>query len=202
MAYNRLAGARRVYGRKSLTFFSPSITNICRFQSTRTHDVVDIDALLQTPSWSVRSLFDSANPSKPTPVISKEKLHHLLRLSALPLPKSEAEEAKMIEDLQAQLRFVQAIQEVDTEDVEPLQSIRDETEEGRRMSTYTIESLAEEFAKEETVGKRGRIRRRKATKVEQKKTESDTGKVEPKWDPLSHAAKTRGPYFVVDTAKD
>ena len=103
----------------------------------------------------------------------------------------------MIKDLQAQLRFVQAIQEVDTEGVEPLQSIRDETEEAKRENTITMETLREEFAKEEVVGKRGRIRKKKVAEKE----EPPKGD-EKKWNPLGEASKTQGPYFVVDTAKD
>lgn len=100
---------------------------------------------------------------------------------------------KLIKDLQAQLKFVQAVQEVDTEGVEPLQMIRDETEEAVTENTVTMDTLKDEFAKEVVVGKRGRIRK----KVAQREPEAGE-----KWNPLSHASKTHGPYFVVDTAKD
>ena len=172
---------------------------IIRFQGTRAKSTdtkppqVDIDALLKEPSWSVRETLFKDDPIKPTPPISKDQLHHLLRLSALPLPKSPEEEAKLIRDLQAQLKFVQAIQEVDTEGVEPLQMIRDETEEAAKANTITMETLREEFAKEEVVGKRGRIRKKSVEKEQE---------VEDKWDPLVQAGKTQGPYFVVDTTKD
>lgn len=99
----------------------------------------------------------------------------------------------MIKDLQAQLKFVQAIQEVDTEGVEPLQMIRDETEEAAMEDTITVDTLREEFAKEEAVGKRGRIRKN-AVEKERETMEN--------WNPLAHARKTHGPYFVVNTAKD
>ena len=173
-----------------------------RLQSTKPQSETDIEALLREPTWSLKTLYDPPqSSSSSTPPITKEKLHHLLRLSALPLPKSEEEEAKMIKDLQAQLKFVQAIQEVDTTGVEPLQAIRDETEEARKRSTITIESLQEEFAKEEVVGKRGRIRSRKVPHDDQHRgpPKLANGKT---WDPLSHASKTQGRYFVVDTAKD
>ena len=106
----------------------------------------------------------------------------------------------MIKDLQAQLRFVQTIQSVDTEGIEPLQAIRDETEEGRKRRTFTVDSLKEEFAKEEKAGKRGRIRRRKTTEDEASSNLETAS--EKKWDPLSHAKKTQGRYFVVDTEHD
>ncbi len=42
---------------------------------------------------------------------------------AIRLRRFDNEEAKMIEDLKARLHFLQAIQKLDTERVEPLQSI-------------------------------------------------------------------------------
>ena len=173
-----------------------------RFQVTHLYSTktqppqVDIEALLKEPSWSVRETLFKDNPTEAATSISKAQLYHLLRLSALPLPKSPEEETKMIKDLQAQLKFVQAIQEVDTEGVEPLQMIRDETEEAKKDTTITLDTLEEEFAKEEVVGRRGRIRKKI---VEKEQRVQDSGKT---WNPLSHARKTQGPYFVVDTAKD
>lgn len=74
-----------------------------------------------------------------------------------------------------------------------MQTIRDETEEAAKENTVTIDTLREDFAKEEVVGKRGRIR----TIAREK--EQQAGE---KWNPLAHSSKTQGPYFVVDTAKD
>lgn len=99
----------------------------------------------------------------------------------------------MISDLQAQLHFVKAIQRVDTEGVEPLQSIRDETKEADRENMVTVESLRDELAKEEVIGQRGRIKRRKDLRV-------DAGVED--WDPLVHAPEKQGRYFVVNTDKD
>src|SRR3954454_3409908 len=98
--------------------------------STRAHSSVkeplNVGALLSKPTWSVRSLLpDSSNP--PAQEITPQKLRHLLHLSALPQPKSPVEEAEMLKTLHSQLHFVRDIQSVDTEGVEPLQSIRDET---------------------------------------------------------------------------
>lgn len=183
----------------------PSVTtakHCYRLQSSRSNELVDVEALLKEPSWSVQSLLSpdesSASPPPPPPV-TREQLHHLLRLSALPLPKTQDEEAKMIKDLQAQLKFVQAIQSTDTTNVEPLQSIRNETEESERKHTITKEMLKEALEKEETVGKRGRIRRKKI--LPEAIQESKSGEAR-KWNPLGHAARTQGSYFVVDNAKD
>ncbi len=102
----------------------------------------------------------------------------------------------MIADLQSQLKFVQAIQSVDTTGVEPLQSIRDETKEAKLENEITLATLQAEFDKEEVVGMRGRIRRREDVpdleRVEEVKD----------WDPLEQASKKVGRFFVVDTAKD
>ena len=166
-------------------------------QSTNTKPPqVDIDALLKEPSWSVRETLFKDDSTNVATSVSKEQLHHLLRLSALPLPKTPEEEAKMIKDLQAQLKFVQATQEVDTEGVEPLQMIRDETEEAQKANTITMNTLKEEFAKEEVVGRRGRIRKKSVAKEQRVQSDGE------KWNPLNHTNKTQGPYFVVDTAKD
>ena len=154
----------------------------------------DLEAMLSTPSWSVKSLFQSNSPS-PDPPITITQLHHLLRLSALPLPTSVAQEEKMIADLQSQLQFVQAIQSVDTAGVEPLQSIRDETKDAEREQEVTVATLQGEFDKEEVVGKRGRIRRKKGLPP-------PTKEEVPGWDPLAQAPRKMGRYFVVDTAKD
>lgn len=160
--------------------------------------MADIEAMLAQPSWSVDSLFPKDSSSTHAPPITQKELHHLLRLSALPLPTSVGEETKMIEDLQSQLRFVQAIQSVNTEGMEPLVALRDETEDAERENEVTIDTLREEFAKEEVVGTRGRIRRRKdAPDVERKGEEELEGR-----DLLGQAGKRVGRWFVVDTAKD
>ena len=156
----------------------------------------DFEEMLSKPSWSVKSLFEPDDSSPPAPAITEKQLHHLLRLSALPIPRSEAEEAKMIKDLQSQLKFVQAIQKVDTGGVEPLQSIRDETKAAEMENEVTVASLQEEFDKEEVVGKRGRIRRR--IDVPEVARDERLGG----WDPLAQASEKRGRFIVVDTAKD
>ncbi|KAL2046925.1 hypothetical protein N7G274_000943 [Stereocaulon virgatum] len=152
--------------------------------------------MFEKPSWSVKSLFESDKSSAAMPAITQKQLHHLLRLSALPLPASEVQEAKMIKDLKSQLKFVQAIQQVDTEDVEPLQSIRDETKEAEMENEITVRTLQKDIDKEEVVGRRGRIRRRTDVPA------AATDKRMKDWDPLAQAPKKLGRLFVVDTAKD
>ncbi|KAI4183255.1 MAG: hypothetical protein L6R41_005497 [Letrouitia leprolyta] len=171
------------------------------------------DILPRQPTWSlqdlvnkepkVASLVKYANTpqrSESPPKISPKELHHLLRLSALPLPKDTAEEEKMLKDLQSQLHFVRAIQEVHIpEHVQPLQSIRDETAEGMKEQEFTVESLAAEFEKEEVVGKKGRQRPKKPKP-------KGNGKLAPnqdeEWDPLALAPRTVGRYVAVNTATD
>ena len=152
------------------------------------------DVLPRHPTWSLQDLFENRSEDA-EPEISDKELDHLLRLSALPMPKDLAEQQRMKKDLQSQLKFVKAIQEIDIPDsVKPLQSIRDETEEGMKEQEITVESLADEFAKEEVVGIRGRIRRKEGTEAVEGKDE--------RWDPLALAPRTIGRYVAVNTAKD
>ncbi|OAA79534.1 DUF726 domain protein [Akanthomyces lecanii RCEF 1005] len=146
--------------------------------------------ILAQPTWSVRSLLADSDAS-PAETITSAQLHHLLKLSALPLPKSEEEEASMIATLQSQLHFVKAVQRVDTTGLEPLQAIRDETEGGRRESAIGLDDLQEALAKETRVGHYKRPRRVK------EKIESEAEN----WDALSTASKKAGKYFVVESAK-
>ncbi|OCT46169.1 hypothetical protein CLCR_01304 [Cladophialophora carrionii] len=144
----------------------------------------EIESLLETPTWSVASLLPPAPPRRKerdgsdlksqhpsTPAyeaeaeeeITRDKLQHLLKLSALPLPKSVAEENAMLRDLRDQVHFVKEIQKVDTTGVQPLVAIRDETSEHRREQTITRGKLAEYLALEVKKGKNGTIRRRRDT---------------------------------------
>ena len=165
-----------------------------RSSSTEAKGPDDIAAMLAQPSWSVRSLLEPSNDPLQEVSITQKQLHHLLRLSALPLPESESEEVRMIKDLQSQLHFVKAIQKVNTDGVEPLQSIRDETKRAEQENVITVESLKDEFDKEVVVGRRGRI-------VKAENPPCDTEDVMD-WDPLSQAPKKLGRYFVVETNKD
>ncbi|MCJ1384626.1 hypothetical protein MMC17_007744 [Xylographa soralifera] len=150
--------------------------------------------MLSKPSWSVRSLLDSKDYSRSDPVITQKQLHHLLRLSALPLPKTTEEESEMIKTLESQLHFVRAIQSVDTTGVQPLQSIRDETEEAAKENEVTLQSLQGDLDKEVVVGRSRRIKRRKDLT-----TPEQEGAL---FDPLAQASKKIGRYIVVETSKD
>ncbi len=104
----------------------------------------------------------------------------------------------MIADLQSQLRFVRAVQEVDTEGVEPLVALRDESEEGKREGTIGLEEMRGELGKEGVVGMRGRIVRRKREKGQGGEGEGEQGGL----DLLAQAPRRLGRYVVVDTARD
>ena len=176
-------------GRKHLNR-SFSFTRCVRHKDTvgpAAKHVKDIEAMLAEPSWSVNRLFTSHHSSSESP-ISKKQLHHLLRLSALPLPANEAEEAKMLKDLGSQLHFVRAIQDVDTDGVEPLVSLRDETVEAAKEDEITVDTLKEDLAKETVTGIRGRITR--SDHAEKEDAED--------WDALACAPKTVGRYIALD----
>jgi Asp-tRNA(Asn)/Glu-tRNA(Gln) amidotransferase C subunit len=152
---------------------------------------INVDELLSKPSWSVASLLPKQNTSDPLEVSSKQ-LRHLLKLSALPPPKDDAEEATMLRTLSSQLHFVKEIQKSDTTGVEPLQSLRDETAEGEQNAELGLEALKEALAAEDVRGKfHPRIRRRR-DRVEVKKDE---------WNVLGTAGKKTGRYFVVEGGK-
>ncbi len=104
----------------------------------------------------------------------------------------------MISELQSQLQFVRAIQEVDTDGVEPLVALRDETEEGEKEGTIGLEEMRGELGKEEVVGMRGRIVRRRSAEGEGEGGKEGAGDL----DLLAQAPRRLGRYVVVDTAKD
>ncbi|OAG39057.1 aspartyl/glutamyl-tRNA(Asn/Gln) amidotransferase, C subunit [Fonsecaea monophora] len=175
------------------TALSGPVTSPAREKELRLVKKIDIspeiESLLEKPTWSVSQLLptssrrlrktDSATATDGTSSeaqtqlkdespsgskeITRDKLHHLLRLSALPLPKSKAEEGQMLQDLRDQVHFVKEIQKVDTTGIEPLVAIRDETSEHRQEHTITRSTLAEFLALEEKKGKNGTIRRRRDT---------------------------------------
>lgn len=157
---------------------------------------LNIDTYLRKRTWSVRSLLPNPN-QPPSKEITPQKLHHLLRLSALPQPKDLAEEASMLKILHDQLHFVKDIQTLDTEGVTPLQSIRDETEEGIKEVTIGLKELKAALAKEDLVGKVSRRPRRRKETVDGKGVED--------WDVLGPAGeKINGPggkFFVVRSGK-
>jgi len=153
----------------------------------------ELEELLAKPTWSVESLLPPKERAPDAPHISSKQLHHLLRLSALPLPKSPEQEQKMLDTLAAQLHFVSEIQRVDTTGVEPLRAIRDETEVAEQEYTIGLDTLQEALAKEKTIGKWHRRIQRDTTPVEARDAED--------WDILGSAEKKVGRYFVVESER-
>jgi hypothetical protein len=104
----------------------------------------------------------------------------------------------MLKTLHSQLHFVRDIQSVDTEDVEPLQSIRDETAEGIKEATIGLEDLRDILKEEEFKGRNRRPRRRRKPAVTEKEVEG--------WDVLGTAGETvevgGAKFFVVRSGKD
>ncbi len=182
---------RRPTGRQELQQHRHLIYQQRNSSTTPTSDISD---LLASPSWSVRSLLPEQSISHTSPSIESKQLYHLFRLSALPPPKTAEEESKIMRTLSSQLHFVQEIQLVDTTNVEPLRSIRDETPEAAKENEISINTLQESFNKEEIKGWSRRIRRKKeSSKVDTKGAEG--------WDVLGQAARKIGRYFVVETTQ-
>lgn len=176
--------------RRRLILNRPSVSAL-RYSSTRLPRPGPA-AVLSRPTWSVRSLMSRTNSDAQETPITVPQLHHLLRLSALPLPKDSEEEARMIAVLQSQLHFVRDIQRVDVAGVEPLRSIRDETHDGLTEATIGVEQLSQALSEEATFGHTRRPRRQKK--------ELDPAGVED-WDALQTASRKAGRYFVVQSAK-
>jgi Asp-tRNA(Asn)/Glu-tRNA(Gln) amidotransferase C subunit len=153
---------------------------------------INVDELLSKPTWSVSSLLPSASDPDSTDISSKQ-LRHLLKLSALPPPQDDHDEAKMLKTLSSQLHFVKDIQKADTTVVRPLQSLRDETAQGKQDAELGLEALKEALAAEDVRGKfHPRIRRRRDDAQSTKKDE---------WNVLGTAGKKTGRYFVVEGGK-
>ena len=168
------------------------LTTAKRSASGITEQHVNVEELLSKPTWSVASLLPKTSDADSNEVSSKQ-LRHLLKLSALPPPKDDSEEAKMLKTLSSQLHFVQEIQKANTTGVQPLQSLRDETAQGEREAELGLEALKEALAAEDVRGKfHLRIRRRRDAAQTVKKDE---------WNVLGSAGKKTGRYFVVEGGK-
>lgn len=87
---------------------------------------------------------------------------------------------------------------MDTEGVEPLQSIRDETEEGIKDITIGLETLREALGKEDIKGRNKRPRRRRGEVVNTKGVED--------WDVTKTASEKvetpGGKFFIVRSGKE
>lgn len=165
---------------------------------TRVEISPHIADLLSRPSWSICSLLPDRQSvqERKEYSITSEKLRHLLKLSALPAPKSEQQEKEMLETLESQIHFVKEIQKVDTTNVEPLVAIRDETSEALQEQEVTLEKLQPWLDLEEKVGKNGTVRRRPV---------QFDSKPKLTWDPFamgpSRETRQMGRYFYVRRQK-
>ncbi|KAL1965578.1 hypothetical protein VTN77DRAFT_5662 [Rasamsonia byssochlamydoides] len=167
--------------------------SVRNYSSSSKYTSEDIASLLAKPTWSVRSLLPDQTTTAQSPSVTPEKLHHLLRLSALPQPVDKAEEAAMLKTLESQIHFVKEIQSVDTTNVTPLRSIRDESDEAVKESTIGLDDLKEAMAKERVIGR--------SKKIHRIQTEKNANPDGAEWDgnALGSASKTMGKYFVVQT---
>ncbi|KAF7889704.1 uncharacterized protein EAF02_002119 [Botrytis sinoallii] len=163
------------------------------------HQQTNIDELLSKPTWSVRSLLPSPN-EKPAEEITVKQLHHLCRLSALPLPKTPEEEKKLLDTLHLQLHFLRDIQKVNTEGIEPLRSIRDETLEAEALESIGLQTkeIQEALKKEEYKGRNKRPRRQPGIAIDTQGAEE--------WDVTGTATEKvefgGGKYFIVKSGKE
>lgn len=175
-------------GRRARVAFSTGPGCSKRFQ-----DVTAIEEFLATASWSAKSLLpDDTQVANATEVKGPE-LRHLLRLSALPEPASAAEETKMLRHLHSQLYFVRQLQSVDTRNVRPLQSLRDESPMAKKENELGLEAMKTALGAEEAVGKyHRRIRRKNLDDPQAKQAEE--------WDVLGQAKTKAGRFFVVESA--
>ncbi|KAL2759564.1 hypothetical protein ACRALDRAFT_2045335 [Sodiomyces alcalophilus JCM 7366] len=183
---------------------SPAVSYVSSLSNPTTtpklHNAAAKD-ILASPTWSVASLLDpppqqrqQQAPQDAGAEISPQKLHHLLRLSALPRPPTPAAESDLLAALHSHLRFVRAVQAVDTAGVEPLRALRDETVRGRREATIGLAELQSALKNEVRLGHRKRPRR-----VREKGMSGDDPEVKAAedWQPLNTATRTAGKYFVV-----
>jgi Asp-tRNA(Asn)/Glu-tRNA(Gln) amidotransferase C subunit len=163
-----------------------------RYARKTTEQHINVDELLSKPTWSVSSLLPKTSDPDSTEISSKQ-LRHLLKLSALPPPKDDYDEAKMLKTLSSQLHFVKEIQKADTTGVRPLQSLRDETAQGEQDAELGLEALKEALAAEDVRGDfHPRIRRRRGDAQSTREDE---------WNVLGTAGKKTGRYFVVEGGK-
>jgi Asp-tRNA(Asn)/Glu-tRNA(Gln) amidotransferase C subunit len=192
-----------------------------RYLSDMLHSLTDNE---QTQPSSVPSNSRSSNTSEDQPStqsdeneITSTKLHHLLKLSALPLPATPEEEARLLSDLRSQIHFVRELQSVDTKDVEPLVAIRDETHEAMEENQINLSDMQPFLEQEEKVGNNGTVRRKKTDLVAWAKEQQENKRLDEieraeeekdgvfRWDKLppsgNEAGRRWGKYYVVKRGK-
>jgi Asp-tRNA(Asn)/Glu-tRNA(Gln) amidotransferase C subunit len=152
------------------------------------------EVLLSKPTWSVRSLLPSSTST--VEALPRSVIEHLLRLSALPVPKSEAALEKISQTLQSQLHFVAQVQSVDTTGVEPLRALRDETAEGRKAAMMSLETPdIKSLLAAEVKGRLGRPFRKPPARLPWLEDSQKTTKI------LNVAERRVGRFYVVESRK-
>ncbi|KAI9774185.1 MAG: hypothetical protein M1839_001887 [Geoglossum umbratile] len=162
-----------------------------RNYSDSSRQITDIPNILSKPSWSVRSLLPSPSDVAGGTRVTSKQLQRLLRLSALPPPRSQEEEAQMLETLESQLHFVREIQKLEPNSVDPLESIRDESAEADSECEIGYEELKEALESEDTSWGCSGAGRRGTGALEVLKEAED-------WDVLKQAERKVGRYFTVE----
>lgn len=99
----------------------------------------------------------------------------------------------MISTLQSQLHFVRDVQRVDTANIVPLRSIRDETRAAMLEQTVGTAQLEHALGQEEFFGHSKRPRRRRS-RPEASDAED--------WNALELASQSSGKYFVVRSGRN
>ena len=149
-----------------------------RRSSTAAPKAVSIPDFLRTPTWSVSYLLPPpcTTPETTDAPITRTKLRHLLRLSALPPPPSPEAEAELLSALHAHLHFVRAAQAVDTVGVEPLARVEDEVERNQITWKEVAKTTMRRERFEHGMREQGRV----------------------SWEPMRMARKAVGGFYVVD----
>nr|POE90616.1 hypothetical protein CFP56_60229 [Quercus suber] len=178
----------RVSARRRFPAIHPHTFRSVRSSSSSSSNI-DVAALLSTPYQPISPL-PSASTASTDPPITPSLLHHLLRLSALPPPHSPAHETQLLATLTAQLAFVRQIQAVDTRNVSPLCSLRDESDAGEREECARVEAEVRAALAQEDV--RGTFHRR----IRRREGEEQSKAAE--WEVLGAAERKVGRYFVVE----
>ncbi|KAI0161384.1 hypothetical protein GGR57DRAFT_355666 [Xylariaceae sp. FL1272] len=192
--------ARHAHHRPNAAQSTASLTRPSRTQPSPPTNTTDLAALLVDPTWSVRTLLPSASSSPSTPTgLEPETLHHLLRLSALPQPATEAEQTRMLSTLSSQLHFVRSIQSVKTAGVSPLRVIRDESENGLHEQTIGLGDLRSALGREDIVGHAKRPRRPSARAIQ---SSEDAAASHRSFEHPREARVQRGGWDVLDSASE
>eukprot|EP00041_Stephanoeca_diplocostata_P027973 m.780706 g.780706 ORF g.780706 m.780706 type:complete len:192 (+) comp23283_c1_seq3:170-745(+) len=117
-----IKGTAKVVVATGCTFLQPR-TFLQFSRSCRSDNDFPPSSIPQQPVWSVQDLFPSGEDEESSSnlEISDDVIERLAKLSHLKIPQEEFENRKT--DIAGILRFVRAVQEVDTKSVQPLHSV-------------------------------------------------------------------------------